>query len=65
MKRAANAKAWAIGRPQRNGFHARRIVWGLLMAQAERREDEEVRAAILLVEDQYKRRKNILWEDFR
>lgn len=49
MKRAANAKAWAIGRQQHNGFHVRRIVWGLLMAKEERRDGEEIRAAVIHV----------------
>ena len=31
--------------PAANGFHVRRIVWGLLMAREERRDDEEIRAA--------------------
>jgi hypothetical protein len=56
MERAANNFAWAIGRKQRNGFHVRRVVWGILMAQAERREDEEIRAATIMVEANWKRR---------
>jgi hypothetical protein len=56
MKPAANSSAWAIGRQQRNGFHVRRVVWGLLMAQCERREGEQIRAATLMVEAKYKRR---------
>ena len=49
MKRAVNSKAWAIGSQQRNGFHVRRIVWGLLMAREERRDGEEIRAAVIYV----------------
>lgn len=56
MKHAANHTSWAIGRPQRNGFHVRRVVWGLLMAQTERRADEEIRAASIMVETHWKRR---------
>lgn len=56
MKHAANHTAWAIGRKQRNGFHVRRVVWGLLMAQAERRSDEEIRAASIMIEAQWKPR---------
>ena len=41
MKHAANSTAWAIGEQRRNGFHVRRIVWGLLLAQYEKREGEE------------------------
>lgn len=49
MKRAANAKAWALGHGQRNGFHIRRVVWGLTMAIAERRFGESIRAAVIMV----------------
>jgi hypothetical protein len=49
LKHAANCKAWALGRQQRNGFNVRRVVWGLLMARAERRDGEEIRAAIIMV----------------
>jgi hypothetical protein len=56
MKHAANSSAWALGRQQRNGFHVRRVVWGLLMAQSERRDDEEIRAAAIMVEARFKRR---------
>lgn len=56
MKHAANHTAWAIGRKQRNGFHVRKVVWGLLMAQLERRADEEIRAASVMVEANWKRR---------
>lgn len=60
MKHAANAKAWAIGISQRNGFHVRRVVWGLLAANFERRESEEIRAALIAVEGKPKRSRNIL-----
>jgi hypothetical protein len=46
---AANSKAWALGRQQRNGFRVRKVVWGLLMAKAELREGKEIRAATILV----------------
>lgn len=55
-KHAANYSSWAIGRQQRNGFHVRRVVWGLLMAQMERRPDEEIRAASIMIETNWKRR---------
>jgi len=45
-----NAKAWAIGRLTKNGrFHVRRIVWGRLLARAEKRDGEIIRAARILV----------------
>lgn len=56
MRHAANSSAWALGRRQRNGFHIRRVVWGLTLAQVERRPDEEIRAATIMIEDQWKRR---------
>ena len=55
MKHPTNSSAWAIGSQRRNGFHVRRVVWGLLMAQCERRDGEEIRAATILVEAHHKR----------
>lgn len=49
MKRAANADAWAIGRVTLRGFRVRRVVWGRLMARAEKRDDEQIRSAIIFV----------------
>lgn len=54
---AANAMAWALGQQQGNGFYVRRVVWGLLLAQEEQREGEEIRAAIISVEPVLKKRK--------
>lgn len=47
---AANSRAYAIGGQQRNGFRVRRIVWGRVMAQAEKRPGEQIRRAVILVE---------------
>jgi len=55
-KRTANADAWAIGEQRSNGFHVRRVVWGLLMAQAEMRLGEEIRRAVIMVERDHKKR---------
>lgn len=55
MRRAANSKAWALGQQQRNGFHVRRVVWGKLMARAERRKGEEIRAARIEVAGKHSR----------
>jgi hypothetical protein len=49
MKHASNRNAWAIGTQKRNGFHVRRVVWGMLMASVERRPDEEIRKAVIIV----------------
>ena len=57
MKHARNSSAWAIGTQTRHGFYVRRVVWGLLMASAEKRIGEEVRAAQITVERAVKRRR--------
>lgn len=54
---AANATAWALGKQQGNGFYVRRVVWGLLLASEERRPDEEIRAAVIMLEPTHKKRK--------
>lgn len=59
-KAAGNAQAWAIGQQRDNGFHVRKIVWGQLMADAEMRNGEEIRRAILMVEAQHKPRRNLM-----
>lgn len=59
-KRPSNASAWAIGEQRSNGFHIRRVVWGMLMAQAEKRMDEEIRKITIMVEAQHKYRQNLL-----
>ena len=38
-------------------FSIRRVVWGLMMARAEKRDNEEIRACTVLVEKNYRRRK--------
>jgi hypothetical protein len=48
-KHAANARAYAIGEQQRNGFRVRRIVWGRLMAASEKRPGEKIKRAIIMV----------------
>lgn len=50
MKRIANHRgAYAIGQQGRRGFDVRRVVWGKLLASMERRDDEEIRQAVLMV----------------
>lgn len=61
-KRPSNASAWAIGEQRVNGFHIRRVVWGMLMAQAEKRMGEEIRKITMMVEAQHKYRQNQLPE---
>jgi hypothetical protein len=46
---ASNANAYALGQQRRNGFHVRRVVWGRLMARAEKRDGEEIRRAAIMV----------------
>jgi hypothetical protein len=60
MKHAANCSAWALGEQRKNGFHVRRVVWGLLMAQHEKRDAEEIRAATIMVESAFKRRRSMV-----
>lgn len=55
-----NDRAWALGTKQRNGFSVRRIVWGLLMAQCEQRDGEEIRAARLYVERYHVKRRRLV-----
>jgi hypothetical protein len=38
--RIINDSAWAVGEAKPTGFHVRKVVWGRLMAQYERREGE-------------------------
>jgi hypothetical protein len=58
---ARNWQAWALGSYEirqdgRIGrFHVRRIVWGRLLARAERRPGELIRRVYLLVRDQQKK----------
>ena len=49
LRQARNAKSWALGEQKSNGFHVRRVVWGLLMASMEKRPGEEIRKAVILV----------------
>jgi hypothetical protein len=60
MVRALNARAWAIGVPTASGFRARRVVWGWSRACEERRDEEELRSAVIMVRKQRRRleRKN-------
>jgi hypothetical protein len=45
-----NSNAWAIGRHTAHGrFHVRRVVWGRLLARAEKRSGEIIRAARILI----------------
>lgn len=50
LRRATNSDAWAIGGVTSSGqFRIRRIVWGLTLAEVERRDGEEIRKALVLV----------------
>ena len=49
MKAAGNADAWAVGQMLHGRFHVRRVVWGRLAARHERRLDEVIRKARVLV----------------
>jgi hypothetical protein len=45
-----NPKAWAICRLDRGGWHVRRIVWGRLLARAEKRKGEVVMQVTIKLE---------------
>lgn len=62
MKHPNNCSCWALGQQTSNGFHVRRVVWGLLLAWEEKRDDEEIRAATILVERAFKRRRDLRLE---
>jgi hypothetical protein len=59
---AANWSAYAIGKVTRDGrFKVRRIVWGRLMAHAERRSGEQIARACIMIEDSgYGRGRNVI-----
>lgn len=47
---ANNADCWALGEYRDNGrFHARRIVWGMEMARAEKRAGEKIMRAKIYI----------------
>ena len=55
LRRATNSDAWAIGDVTASGqFRIRRIVWGLTLAEAARRDGKEVRKALVLVGEKRK-----------
>jgi hypothetical protein len=47
--RPSNWHAYALGSIQDGRFHVRKIVWGESLAQEERRDGEEIRAASIKV----------------
>lgn len=48
--KAANWQAWAIGEKDRRGrFKVRRVVWGRVMARAEKRPGETIRKCAIFV----------------
>lgn len=49
IRRASNANAWAIGVEGQNGFQVRRIVWGRMLARAEKRKGETIHKAVIYV----------------
>jgi len=52
MTKARNFKAWALGTYDAgNRFNVRRVVWGRLMARAEKRDGEKIRRCEILVAD--------------
>ena len=60
MKLARNSTVWAVGTQKRQGFYIRRVVWGYLMACAERRDGEQIRAATIMIERAFKKRPDLM-----
>jgi len=54
---ARNEKAYAVGKMHYGHFNIRRIVWGMVMASEECRDDEEIRSAIVLITSTKRRRR--------
>ena len=50
-----NAYAWAVGSYSKGAFTVRRIVWGRLLARAERRDGEQIVQAFIVVDGKGKR----------
>ena len=49
---ASNWLAYAVGKVTRSGsFKVRRVVWGRLLARAEKRKGEQIARACIMVED--------------
>lgn len=46
---ALNWRAWAIGTMIKKRMRVRRVVWGRLLARAERRDGEVIRPAAVMV----------------
>ena len=53
FRHAGNWQAWAIGSLNKRGqLHVRSVVWGRLMARAEKREGEIIRRAHIIVDQE-------------
>ena len=53
LRDAVNHKAWAIGREESDGrIYVRRIVWGRVMARAEKRKGEVIRRAEISIREE-------------
>lgn len=48
MARIFNRDCWAIGSKKPGGFSVRRVVWGRVLARAEKRPGEEIWAVVLM-----------------
>ena len=49
IKKAGNAGAWALGKEGKRGFVIRRVVWGRMLARAEKRKGEQIRRATIYI----------------
>ena len=51
-KRPINTACWALCSKQGKRWHVRRVVWGRVMARAEKRPDEVIKRAAVLLRDE-------------
>lgn len=51
-KRPVNFECWALCSRQGKRWRVRRIVWGRVLARAEKRDGETIRRAAILLRDQ-------------
>ena len=52
IKRPINAACWVLCSKQGQRWHVRRVVWGRLLARAEKRPGEVIKRAMILLKDE-------------
>jgi hypothetical protein len=51
-QQARNPDAWAVGQWRKGRFAVRRVLWGRMVARAERRPNERIERALILIRKQ-------------